>query len=268
MLKQKIHNIIEKGAHGSKGNLVFDYFIMSLIILNIVALIIETIPHISLKIQLYLRVFEIFSIVIFTIEYLLRIYIADLIYPNSKFLFSKIKFASSVYGIIDLLAILPFYLPLIFPFDLRFIRILRLLRFLRILKIGRYNNSLSLIITVVKEKKTELFLTGFIAFLIILIASFLMFYAEHEAQPQKFPDILSCFWYAIATLTTVGYGDIYPITRVGQFLSGLIAIMGIGIVALPTGIISSGFINKLKKEKKHTVNPKTNKCPHCGKDLE
>ena len=110
------------------------------------------------------------------------------------------------------------------------------MRFLRILKINRYNNSLNLIWTVIKEKKTELAITGFVTFLILMIASFLMYYIEGQAQPDKFPNIIASFWWAIATLTTVGYGDVYPITGFGKFVSGLIAVLGIGLVALPTGL--------------------------------
>jgi voltage-gated potassium channel len=137
------------------------------------------------------------------------------------------------------------------------------MRFLRIFKINRYNNSLNLIYSVIKEKKSELAMTGFVALLTLFVASFLMFEVEGEAQPDKFPNLLSCFWWAIATLTTVGYGDVYPITALGKFLSGIIAVLGIGLVALPTGLISAGFVEKIVKDKKR---PK--KCPHCGKDLD
>lgn len=262
-IKQKIYRFIEKGSHGSKINLIFDYSIMTLIMLNVVSIILETIPEIRNYLGNSLRIFDIFSVVIFTIEYLLRIYIADLTHPSSNKIKSRLKFIFSTFGLIDLFAILPFYLPFLIKIDLRFLRILRIMRFLRIFKINRYNNSLNLIYSVIKEKKSELAMTGFVALLTLFVASFLMFEVEGEAQPDKFPNLLSCFWWAIATLTTVGYGDVYPITALGKFLSGIIAVLGIGLVALPTGLISAGFVEKIVKDKR-----KPKKCPHCGKDLD
>jgi voltage-gated potassium channel len=261
-LKKTIYHLIDRGDHGSKINLYFDYAIMTLILLNVVALVLETIPEVRASIGQYLRLFEVFSVIVFTVEYLLRIYVSDLIYPSSGRIKSRLLFIFSGYGLIDLLAILPFYLPFVIKTDLRFLRILRLMRFLRILKINRYNKSVNLIQSVIKEKSSELSLTGFAALLVLIIASFLMYYAEGNVQPDKFPNILACFWWAIATLTTVGYGDVYPITALGKVLSGTIAVLGIGLVALPTGIIGAGFLEKIGKDKKHK------KCPHCGKDID
>lgn len=167
---------------------------------------------------------------------------------------------------IDLFAILPFYLPMLIKMDLRFLRALRLTRFLRILKVNRYNDSLNLIWTVIKEKKSELVVTGFVTFLILLLASFTMYYIEGEKQPDQFPNILATFWWAIATLTTVGYGDVYPITGLGKLISGLIAILGIGLVALPTGLISAGFMSKIENRKQNDSDDE--KCPHCGKNIK
>lgn len=263
MTKDKIYHLVEKGAHGSKVNLIFDYTIMTLIVINVVALILETVSGIKDSVGFLLRQVEIISVIIFSIEYLLRLYVSDLTYPSSSKVKSAFKFIFSFYGLIDLLAILPFYLPSFIKVDLRFIRVVRLMRFLRILKIGRYNNSLSLIYTVIKEKKAEMAMTGFVALLILIIASFLMYYTEGESQPDKFPNILSCFWWAIATLTTVGYGDVYPITGLGKFLSGIIAVLGIGLVALPTGLVSAGFMEKIGKK-----NNGCKTCPHCGKEYE
>lgn len=263
MSKQRVFHLVERGAHGSTVNLAFDYFIMSLIVLNVFALILETIPEISKTYGLYLRAFDVFSVIVFSLEYCLRIYVADLTHPATNRFKSVLRFVFSAYGLIDLMAILPFYLPLFIKIDLRFLRILRLMRFLRVLKINRYNSSLNLIFSVVKEKKADLALTGFVALLMLFVASFLMYYVEGDAQPDKFPNLLACLWWAIATLTTVGYGDVYPITGIGKFLSGVIAVLGIGLVALPTGLISAGFVEKLSKKDKEV-----RKCPHCGREIE
>lgn len=265
-MKEKIFRILEKGAHGKRLNLVFDYFIMSLIILSVISIILESIAEINMEYGFYLKAFNLFSIVIFTMEYLLRLYVSDLMYPSKNRFKSVMKFVFSPYGLIDLLAILPFYLPLMFKIDLRFLRVLRLMRFLRILKINRYDHSFKLIWDVIKEKKSELGVTGFVTFLTLLIASFLMYYVEGEEQPEQFPNVLESFWWAISTLTTVGYGDVYPVTALGKVISGIVALMGIGLVALPAGIISAGFINKVQ-DKKKTVNYNGYNCPHCGQDI-
>ena len=225
MNKQIIYKLVEKGSHGSKINLIFDYGIMCLILLNVIAVILETIPKLSSALGNFFRIFEVLSVIVFTVEYLMRIYVSDLVHPSATRLKSVLKFIFSFYGIVDLMAIIPFYLPFLIPVDLRFLRILRLMRFMRILKINRYNNSLNLIWTVVKEKKAELLITGFVTFLMLLLASFLMYDIESEVQPDKFPNILASFWWAIATLTTVGYGDVYPVTAFGKFIGGLIAVM-------------------------------------------
>ncbi len=236
---------------------------MILILLNVIAVMFETIPEIANPLGQFLLKFEVFSVIIFTGEYLLRIYVSDLTHPSSSRIKSALKFIFSAYGLIDFLAIIPFYIPLWIKIDLRFLRILRLMRFMRIFKINRYNDSLTLIWTVIKDKKPELAMTGFVALLILLISSFLMYYIEGEAQPDKFPNILACFWWAIATLTTIGYGDIYPVTGFGKFVSGLIAVIGIGLIALPTGLVSAGFIKKIGGNEDHLKN-----CPHCGKDID
>lgn len=262
MIKQKTYQLVEKGSHGSRINLTFDYAIMILIIFNVVAVVIETIPAIETPFREFLKYFELISVIIFSAEYILRIYVSDLTHPSKTRLKSALKFVFSPYGLIDFMAIIPFYVPIIIKIDLRFLRILRLTRFLRILKINRYNNSLNLLWSVIKDKKTELIITGFLTFLILLLASFLMYYIEGDAQPDKFPNVMASFWWAISTLTTIGYGDVYPITALGKILSALIAVLGIGLVALPTGLISAGFIEKIGKK-----NQISQSCPHCGKSL-
>lgn len=258
-IKSKIFKIIEPAEKADISSLIFDGFIISLIILNVLAIILESYQVLSDKYYSYFRLFEIISVTIFTIEYLLRLWTADLKFIKENKIISRLLYLITPLAIIDLLAILPFYLPLIIPFDLRFLRILRLIRIFRLFKIQRYSKSLKLITKVLNDKKEELFVTVFITFLLLLIASTIMFYIEHDVQPENFPNIFSSFWWAVATLTTVGYGDIYPITGWGKFLSGIIALLGIGLVALPTGIISSGFMKEIHKNKK-----KECKCPKCG----
>ena len=259
--KHNIYKLVEKGSHGSRLNLAFDYFIIILIILNVIAIALESISGLTQAAIKLEKDFEYFSIIIFTIEFLLRIYVSDLTHPSNNRIKSALKFIFSPFGLVDLFAILPFYIPFIIPIDLRFIRVIRLVRFFRILKINRYNNSLKLLGSVIKEKRAELGMTIFITFIIVIFASFLMYLVEGNVQPDKFSNVFESLWWAVATLTTIGYGDVYPITGLGKLLSGLMAILGIGLIALPTGIISAGFIERINKSKNPT------KCPHCGKEI-
>lgn len=263
--QEKVYQLIEPSEEGHNRYGIFDKSIMALILLNILAIILESYHSLQMQYAYYFYIFEIFSVIVFSIEYVLRLLTAHRKYKKKNSFFSVVHFIKSPMGIVDLLAILPFYLPLFIPFDLRFLRVLRATRLLRVFKLKRYSRSLEIVGKVLKDTKDELIVTVFITFLLLLIASTLMFYLEGNIQPDAFPNILSTFWWAIATLTTIGYGDVYPLTAGGRVLASIIAILGIGLVALPTGIISTGFIEEwyLKKGKMERLG----KCPHCAKSL-
>jgi voltage-gated potassium channel len=258
--RQKLYAVIDESNKESWAGRAFDFFIVGLITSNIVAIILESFAEIRQTYGQELYYFEVFSVAIFTIEYALRLVTADLKYPHKKKLGSTFSFIKSPLALIDLFAILPTYLPLIFPIDLRFIRILRLLRIARLFKINRYSKSLKLIGDVFKEKRSDLSITVFITFILLILASTIMYHIEGKVQPEAFPNIVASFWWAVATLTTVGYGDVYPITAWGKFISGIIALLGIGLVALPTGILSSAFIEKINNKNLGS----NGTCPRCG----
>lgn len=256
MTKIKIHNFIYTNA-------LFLKFIYGLIILNVISIIIASYKEVQIEYNSFLEYFEIISVIIFTIEYILRVWTADLNYEFGTKFSKRLKYITSAYGLIDLFAILPFYLPFIITLDLRVLRILRLFRLLRIFKLGRLSKSLKTINSVLKDSKAELSITIFVAFILLILSSTLMYYVENEAQPEKFENIGQAMWWAVATLTTVGYGDVYPVTAVGKLLSALIALIGIGFVALPTGIISSSFISRIQKDR-NSKKSEICKCPKCG----
>jgi voltage-gated potassium channel len=210
--------------------------------------------------------FEVVSVILFTLEYFLRIWVADLKYPGVSGGEARIRFILSANGIIDLLAVLPFYVPFFVITDLRFLRILRLLRVVRLFKLNRYSRSMQMVGDVLKEIKNDLIVTFSVCLLLLMVASTIMFYVEHNAQPDLFISILDSFWWAVATLTTVGYGDIYPVTGWGKFISGIIAFLGIALLALPTGLLSSAFMEKLN-DKRAAALRISKVCPHCGKAL-
>ncbi|MEN8138283.1 MAG: ion transporter [Bacteroidota bacterium] len=265
--------ILSDGEKTTKGDR-FDKYITILIVLNVIAVVAESYPELEEKYHAFFMYFEFFSVIVFSIEYLIRIWTAPLLYPNTPQWKAILKFISSPLAIIDLLAVAPFYLPFIFIIDLRFIRILRLLRLLRVLKLSRHSESLRMISRVLRKSKSQLGVTFFVVFILIIVSASLMYYIEKDAQPGAFQNIGQGFWWAVATLTTVGYGDIYPITALGKLISGIIAILGIGLVALPTGIISSAFMDELSNDRNdeklcsfdHSMMT-TRYCPHCGERL-
>ena len=254
MFKQKVHKFINESP-------VFLNFIYLLILLNVSMLIVASYKELFDEYIEWFEYFEIFTVVVFSIEYILRLWTANFEFEGKNGFVKRIKFVFSFYGLVDLFAVLPFYLPFFFAFDLRVLRILRLFRLLRIFKLGRLSKSLQTITAVLKESKSELAITVYVAFILMILSSTLMYYVENQVQPEKFENIGQAMWWSVATLTTVGYGDIYPITGLGKILSSIIALVGIGFVALPTGIISSAFINRMQTQKEEG---KQCECPNCG----
>ena len=266
--KKRTFEILEKSQKGDILSTIFDYFIVILISLNVVSVFIETFD-LSVYLNNFLRKFEIFSIIIFTIEYILRLWTSTLLYPDKNSFVARIKYIFSLMAIIDLVSILPFYLPFFFNVDLRVLRALRLFRLLRILKVNRYTHAMQKVLFVIKNKSTELISSIFVIFILMLISSVLMYSVESPVQPEVFKNGFSGLWWAVATFTTVGYGDIYPITSVGRLLSAIIALLGIGLVAVPTGIVTSGFMEANSKEDdENSQQDEKHFCPYCGKNLD
>jgi len=235
--------------------LKYSYWINSglflLIILNIFAVIISTVNTLSQNIQSFLIIFEYFSVLIFIIEWMLKCYSSNLKYPN------RLKYILSIDSIIDLCSILPTILIFI-PFDGRIIRGLRLFRIIRFAKMSKYTNAISSFVMLFNRKKEELILSFSFILIILILLSCVMYYIEYPSQPEIFSDIPSTMWWSITTLTTVGYGDMYPITILGKVIAGCISFLGIGIFAIPAGIVSSGFIENISDKKT---------CPHCQQNL-
>jgi voltage-gated potassium channel len=233
-MKVYIKSIVE--INDNKLSRYFAFFIQALILLSIVTFSIETIPNLKPQTRTILQSIEIFCVLVFTIEYFLRIYVAE----------SKPKFIFSFFGIIDLVAILPFYLS--FGVDLRSLRALRFLRLFRVLKLVRYNRAMNHFTRAIRSSKEEIFLFIFITLILIYFSAVGIYYFENQAQPDHFSSIFDSLWWAIITLTTVGYGDVYPITVGGKVFTFMILMIGLGIVAIPTGIISSALTKSVDKD--------------------
>lgn len=255
-LKQRAFEILQIPSRpGDQAGRAFDLFIMALISLNVVAVIFETVGDNATRYGRWLQIFEMSSLVVFGTEYVLRMWsiTANPMYAHP--LRGRLKFAATPIAIIDLLAIL----PAVFWFvDLRFVRVVRLLR---LLKLGRYSTSMATLTRVVQSRAQPLGMSVFLVGMALVMTSSLMYYAEHEAQPEVFSSIPAAMWWGIVTLTTTGYGDIVPVTPVGKMLGGLTAIIGVGAIALPVGILAGGFVQEIERAQ----GAGENACPHCGK---
>jgi voltage-gated potassium channel len=271
-LKLKVYDIIEEPTGWDSR--ILNGFLILLISLNVLAAILETIEPFYALYQSIFDSFEVFSIVVFTIEYILRIWVCDINPKYANHFSGKAKYILSPIAIIDLIAIIPFYIPFLVP-DLRFLRVIRFFRVFRLLKLTRYSKTSRILYTTLSKQKEPLIITFLSAIVLMILASGLIFFVEHEVRPDVYTDMPTAMWWAVVTLTTIGYGDIYPVTPIGRFLASFIAFMGVGLFALPAGIMASGFSEEIKNQRKaeqEEITALQNKkefkyCPHCGKHL-
>jgi len=225
--KANIRRIIDS-TENTSGKL-FTFSIQFLIIVSLVTFSIDTLPDLSPSTKEFLRLIEVITVVIFSLEYVLRLVVAEKVF----------KFAFSFFGLIDLAAILPFYIAT--GLDLRAIRVFRLLRVLRILKLLKYNQAISRFNRAFVIAKEELILFGIVAGILLYLSAVGIYYFENGAQPDQFKSVFHSLWWAVTTLTTVGYGDMYPITAGGRLFTFFVLTIGLGIVAVPTGLIASAL---------------------------
>lgn len=245
-LKHRTYEILENGREKDIIGRIFQIFLITLIILNVLAVVLESVQSLVLQYYEFFLLFEAFSIAVFSIEYILRLWACTENPAYAHPVRGRIRYALTPLAIIDLLAVLPFFLPFLIPVDLRFLRILRVLRIFRALKLVRYSDAFSFLSRALQREKYLIVVILLILVVIFLIASTLMYYVEYEAQPEVFSSIPHAMWWAAVTLTTVGYGDIYPVTVLGKALGAIIAVIGIGFFALPAGVIAAGLIEEIK----------------------
>ncbi|WP_179376752.1 ion transporter [Winogradskyella wichelsiae] len=231
-MKAYLKGLVE--LNGTKRSRRFAYFIQFLIILSVITFSIETLPDLKPQTRVVLKAIEAFCVIVFTFEYLARIYVAD----------HKPKFIFSFFGIVDFLAILPFYLS--FGIDLRSLRLLRMFRLFRLFKLVRYNKAMRHFAKAMRLAKEQIILFMMITLMLIYFTAVGIYYFENEAQPEHFSSIFSSLWWSIVTLTTVGYGDVYPITIGGRVFTFFMLLIGLGVVAIPTGIISSSLTKAIE----------------------
>ena len=256
ILRKRIYEILEVGKPGDTLSRIFDIFTICLIGLNVIALILQSVKSIYNRTPKIFIIFEFVSVMIFSFEYILRIWSCVENQEYRKSVAGRLRFSLTPLILIDLVAILPFYLPFTI-LDLRFLRAIRLMRVLRLAKLGRYSQSLRILKRVLVQKKEQLVSAVFILLLLLVIASSMMYFIENRVQPKSFSSIPTTMW-----LTTIGYGGGYPVTILGKIMSSITTILGIGMFALPTGILGAGFVEEIERNKKIIQ-----KCPYCGKEI-
>ena len=241
-MKYKLRILIEDNT--TKWGRIFDYFIQILILISLISFSVETLPKNSIETKKILLIIEIFCVSIFTIEYILKVYVAE----------RRLKYIFSFYGIIDLLAILPFYLKA--TIDLRALRAFRIFRIFRALKLIRYNRALRRFHIAAKIVKEEMVLFFIVTAILIFLSAAGIYFFENEAQPESFSSIFHSFWWAIVTLTTVGYGDVLPITIGGKIFTFFVLIIGIGVVTVPAGLVATALTKARILEEEEIKNNK------------
>lgn len=242
-LKRRIFDIIQIGNKDDFISRSFDWFIVTIIILNILTVFLDTFDELT-RFKALFRFIEAVTVAVFCVEYILRIWTADMLYPAKKGIRAQLRFLHSFDGVVDLLTILPFF----FLDGFIVFRMLRVIRILHLFRVNVHYDSFHVITSVLVEKKNQIFSSVFIIIVLMLASSLGIYSAEHEAQPEAFSNAFSGIWWSVSTLLTVGYGDIYPITVIGKIMAILIAFLGVGVVAIPTGIISAGFVEQYTKK--------------------
>ena len=242
-MKRKVFNIIQIGDKSNRLSRLFDIFISVVIFANILVTFLQTFDELSFLFPFF-HVIEVITILIFCVEYGLRIWTADYLYPDKSEFRSRMHFLISFDGIIDLLTILPFF----FLSGMVIFRMLRVARIFHLFRLNARYDSFNVITTVLYEKRNQIISSVFIVLILMLASSLCMYSVEHDSQPEVFRNAFSGIWWSMSTLLTVGYGDIYPITTLGRIMAICIAYLGVGAVAIPTGIISAGFVEQYQRK--------------------
>ena len=248
--RKRLFEILEIGSDLDAISRIYDFVSAFAIVINIIASVMYTYDHLRLEYGKALIIIEQVTVAFFAIDYILRVFTAKFLYAKEKESKAIFKYIFSFNGIIDLLSFMPYYLPIFFPTGTVAFRMIRVVRIFRLFRINAYHDSLSVITEVLKGKRQQLISSVFIILILMLASSLCMYSLEHEAQPEVFSNAFSGIWWAASTLLTVGYGDIYPITTLGKMFGIFIAFLGVGMVAIPTGIISAGFVNQYTNIKK------------------
>ena len=249
-LRQRVFKMVSVGVVDDRINQSYDFLSTGMLLVNLIGAFAGTFDAVALRYDTLLDQIEAVTVAFFAIDYFLRMYTAPCLYPDESGYKPYLRYAISGAGIIDIMSFLPYYLPLFFPAGAVAFRLIRVARILRLFRINAYYDSMNVISDVLKSKSQQLLSSVFIIFVLMLASSLAMYSIEHDAQPTVFKNAFSGLWWAVSTLLTVGYGDIYPITPLGKAFGILITFLGVGMVAIPTGIISAGFVEQYSRLKR------------------
>lgn len=245
--RARLAKIVEVGASDDFASRGYDFFITAIIVINLAVALAGTFSGFYQRHMVLLEAIEHVTAALFAVDYILRILSAKYIFPRPTEMRSVLRYVCSFAGVIDLLSFLPTFLPVFFPVGAVAFRIFRIIRIFRLFRINTYYDSLNAITEVLSKKRQQLASSVFIILVLMLASSLCMYSVEHEAQPEVFRNAFSGLWWSVSTLLTVGYGDIYPITTLGKILGIVITFLGVGMVAIPTGIISAGFVEQYSR---------------------
>ncbi|WP_372370215.1 ion transporter [Candidatus Uabimicrobium sp. HlEnr_7] len=263
-MKKRIYQILSDPPKGDIVGNTISIGILLLIAVNVFVGILETVPELNKNHSAFFFNFELVSVIIFSIEYILRVWACTSQPQYQGMIKGRLKQMGTPMAIVDILAILPFYLEILLNglIDLRFIRILRLFRLFRIFRVGKLAEAFQMLGHVLYNKREHLLISFAIVIIVTILAANLMYLVEHEANPA-FSSVPAALWWAIITITTIGYGDMFPITVWGRIIGGGIGFLGICVFALPVGILGAGFVECVEDE----VPTEKLICPHCGNDV-
>ena len=248
--RRRLSEILEAGSADDIVSRLYDIFSTLMTLANVMATVLYTFDEMELRHGRTLLTIEAITVAFFAVEYILRLWTIQFVYPNLSERGAIKKFTTSFSGIIDLMSFVPYYLPFFFPAGATVFRMFRVVRIFRLFQINAYYDSLNVIAEVIASKRQQLMSSVFTILLLMLASSLCMYSLEHEAQPEVFSNAFSGMWWSVSTLLTVGYGDIYPVTTMGKIFSIFITCLGVGMVAIPTGIISAGFVDQYSRLKK------------------
>lgn len=248
--KKRVFEIIEIGAPEDYVSRAYDVVNMLSIVVNLLVSVLYTFESIRTDYGSLLLGVEKITVIFFAVDYVLRVWTAKYLFPKCSDWRARWKYAWSFKGLVDILSFLPYYLPIFFPAGAVAFRMFRVMRFFRLFRINKYYDSFNVIAEVIGSKRQQLISSVFIIMVLMIASSLCMYSLEHEAQPDVFTNALSGIWWAVSTLLTIGYGDIYPITEMGKLFSIVITFLGVGMVAIPTGIISAGFVDQYSRIKR------------------
>lgn len=245
--RRKIFKMVSVGVVDIFINQFYDVLSTSTLVINLIITVMNTYEALRSRYSVIFDSVELITVVFFAIDYVLRLYTARCLYPNKKHAAAVFKYIFSFSGIIDFLSFFPYFLPTFFPAGAAVFKMFRVARILRLFRINAYYDSLNVITEVLLRKKQQLMSSIFIILVMMLASSLCMYSIENPVQPEVFSNAFSGIWWSVSTLLTVGYGDIYPVTTAGKLMGIIIAFLGVGIVAIPTGIISAGFVEQYSR---------------------